>query len=289
MANRLEVLKTYKLFINGQFPRAESGKVLAVRNSKGKLLANVGNASRKDLREAVSAARKAFPAWMNRSGYNRGQILYRLAEMTATKKLQLVDELILQGMQKVQAVKNIEAAVDLLVYYAGWCDKYNQVISSINPVAGMHNFTTAEPQGVVGIVAPKDGLLGLVAVLAPVIAGGNTAVVLSEYFPLTAITFAECIATSDVPAGVVNVLTGRLKELHLHLSGHQEIQAMLLTGGDAAIKTAMMAAGSEHVMRFNDWNKVNYLSPSLYHVSAFQELKTTWHAVESGNSGGQGY
>ena len=289
MATRIEVLKTYKLFINGQFPRAESGRVLAVRNAKGKLLANAGKASRKDLRDAVSAARTAFPGWMNRSGYNRGQILYRLAEMTATKKLQLTEELTLQGFQKTRALQNIESAIDLLVYYAGWCDKYNQVMSTVNPVAGVHNFSSAEPQGVVGICAPKEGLHGIVAVLAPVIAGGNTAVMVCEHFPLTAITFAECLATSDLPAGVVNILTGELKELNAHLANHQEIQAVLFTGDDAATKKLMMIAASSNVKRFNDWSKVRYMSPGLYHLAAFQEIKTTWHSVESGIIGGQKY
>jgi acyl-CoA reductase-like NAD-dependent aldehyde dehydrogenase len=288
-AARIEVLKTYKLFINGQFPRAESGRVMSVRDSKGKLIANAGKASRKDLREAVSAARTAFSGWMNKSGYNRGQILYRLAEMIATKKLQLAEELISQGFQRTKALQNIEAAIDVLVYYSGWCDKYNQVVSTINPVAGVHNFSSAEPQGVVGIVAPKEGLLGMVAVLAPVIAGGNTAVLVCEYFPLTAITFAECIATSDMSAGVVNILTGELKELHPHIASHQEIQAVLFTGGDAATKKSMMSAASANVKRFNDWSRVRYLSPKLYHLTAFQEIKTTWHSVESGITSGQKY
>jgi len=289
MASRLEVLKTYKLFINGQFPRPESGKVKAVRNTKGKFLANIGVACRKDLREAVSAARIAFPAWMNRSGYNRGQILYRLAEMTAANKGQLAEELVLEGMTSQRAFKNIEAAIDTLVYYAGWCDKYNQVVSTINPVQGVHNFSMAEPQGVVAIIAPAEGLHGLVSVMAPVIAGGNTAVVLCEYFALAAISFAECLATCDLPAGVVNILTGALAELDTHIASHMEVQSILYTGTDAKIRTEMMRKASVNVKRFNDWQQVNYLTPSLYHLTCFQEIKTTWHAVESGMVGGQKY
>lgn len=289
MAERLEVLKTYKLFINGQFPRPESGKVKAVRNAKGTLLANMGVASRKDLRDAVTAARVAFPGWMHRSGFNRGQILYRLAEMTATRKLQLAEEMTLQGMPSQRAIKNVESAIDTLIYYAGWCDKYNQVVSTINPVAGVHNFSVAEPQGVIAIVAPSQGLQGLVSVIAPVIAGGNTAVVLSEHYTLTAISFAECLATCDLPAGTVNILTGSIQELHAPIATHMEIQGILYTGSDDLIRTEMMQKGSLNVKRFNDWQHVNYLKPSLYHLTAFQEIKTTWHSVEGGIAGGQKY
>ncbi len=225
---RVKVLKTYKIFIGGQFPRTESGRYYSLALSNGDTV-NVCLSSRKDFRNAVVAAREAQEKWAARAAMNRSQILYRIAEMLETRSAQFVAELTDMGQSAIQAKKEVEAAIDRMIYYAGWCDKYNQVFSSVNPVASSHfNFSSTEPMGVVGVIAPeKSALLGLVSVVAPVIASGNTCVVLaSNSLPLCAITFAEVLATSDLPAGVVNILTGERKELSSHFSTHMDVNSL---------------------------------------------------------------
>ena len=217
MNNRLEILKTYKIYINGQFPRTESGRTYVATNAKGDTLANVCLSSRKDFRDAVVAARGAFGSWSARAAFNRGQILYRIAEMLEGRKAQFIEELMLQGSSLKAATAEVEQSIDRLIYYSGWCDKYQQVFSSVNPVASSHfNFSVLEPMGVVAVIAPQQSsLIGLVSVVAPIIAGGNTCVVLaSESKPLCAVTFAEVLNSSDLSGGVVNILTGKSKELY---------------------------------------------------------------------------
>ena len=228
--SRLEVLKTYKIFIGGQFPRTESGRYYTPLDSKGKALANICLSSRKDVRNAVVAARKAFGPWSERSAFNRGQILYRIAEMLEGRQAQFVDELMRQGSSKVAATNEVNLSIDRIVYYAGWCDKYNQVVSSVNPVSSSHfNFSSLEPMGVVGVVAEQStSLIGLVSLILPAICGGNSTVVLaSEKLPLCAVTFGEVIHSSDVPAGVINILTGSPEEMAVILASHMDVNALI--------------------------------------------------------------
>lgn len=282
---RLEVLKTYKLYLGGKFPRTESGRYLEVRDKEGKLVANVCRASRKDFRNAVVAARAAFPGWAGRAALNRGQILYRIAEMLEGRKAQLISELVEMGMPQAEASADVAASVDRMVYYAGWCDKYQQVFSAVNAVASSHfNFSLLEPTGVVGIYAPQNtGLLGLVSVIAPVIAGGNTCVVMSgDGHVLNTITLGEILNSSDVPGGVVNLLTGDRAELVKYFSSHMDVNAYWLCDGDAESSKNAQISGVENVKRVKisngkDWSAEEGQSPYLIH--AFQEVKTTWHPV----------
>ena len=235
-SKRLDVLKTYKLYIDGKFPRTESGRYYAWKDSEGNSLANICRASRKDFREAVVAARKAQGSWAAKSAYNRGQILYRIAEMLEGRKAQFITELIQQGSSQSAAEKEINLSIDRLVYYAGWSDKYQQVFSSVNPVESSHfNFTVPEPTGVVSVLSSeKYGLIGLVSAIAPAIVGGNTVIALASYYkPLAAITFAEVLHSSDVPGGVVNILTGMRSELLGHFSNHMDVNACVYDGDDA--------------------------------------------------------
>lgn len=288
----LAVSKTYKMFIGGAFPRTESGRYFAVHNPDGRFVANACLGSRKDFRNAVVAARKAQSAWQDRSAYNKSQILYRLAEMLQPKKELFVSEMREMGLTKNAAEREFSKAVDLLVYYAGWCDKYVQVFSAVNPVASSHfNFSIPEPMGVAAIVAPDDSpLLGVVHALAPVIAGGNTAVILaSETYPLTSITFSEVVATSDVPAGVVNILTGRRAELLHHFSSHMDVNALVMwgaTSGDA-LQIGGDAAENLKRTRFYDSGELETGDPQL--IIDLQEIKTTWHPVENIQGSGSGY
>lgn len=284
--SRLEVLKTYKIFIGGAFPRTESARYYSPVNKKGEPLANVCLSSRKDFRNAVVAARKAQGSWAERAAFNRGQILYRIAEMLEGRKQQFVEELILQGSTKVAAEKEVELAIDRCVYYAGWCDKYNQVFSAVNPVASSHfNFSTNEPMGVVAIIAPqKNALIGLVSAILPVITGGNTCVVLaSENLPLSAVTFAEVLATSDVPGGVVNILTGSEKELIDQFHTHMDVNAVLYAGGNKENALKLEAGADVNVKRIriyeSDFSQESDENP--YYITDFQELKTTWHPIEN--------
>src|SRR5437762_5535337 len=230
---RLSVRKTYKLYINGEFPRTESGRSYAIKTKGGELLANACRGSRKDLRNAVQAARKAFAAWSGKTAYNRGQILYRIAEVCESRAAELADELREQGVSAGDARKEIERVIDRWVYYAGWSDKYPQVFGSVNPVAGpYYNFTVPEPTGVVGVVSPEEpSLLGLVSRVAPAIVGGNTVIAISsESKPLAAITLGEVLETSDVPGGVVNLISGLRSELVPWLASHMVVNAIDTTG-----------------------------------------------------------
>lgn len=291
---RLNVLKTYKIYIGGQFPRTESGRYYELLNKKNETIANVCLSSRKDFRNAVVAARSAFGGWSGRAAFNRSQILYRIAEMLEGRKTQFVEELVLQGVSKAAAEKEVLQSIDRLVYYAGWCDKYSALFSSVNPVASSHfNFSVPEPTGVVSVIAPENsGLLGLVSVVAPIICGGNTCVVLaSNSLPLSAITFAEVLATSDLPGGVVNILTGTSKELHSHFSSHMDVNAIVYCRENKEEEKVISENSSLNVKRsFNwnkDWNKEENQDPYL--ILDLQEIKTTWHPIENIGIGGAKY
>ncbi len=283
---KLNILKTYKIFIGGAFPRTESGRYYKVWDAKKNLLANACLSSRKDFRNAVVAARKAFDGWSTRTHFNRGQILYRIAEMLEGRKAQFVEELIWQGSSKVAAEKEVQLSIDRCVYYSGWCDKYAALFSSVNPVASSHfNFSVPEPTGVVSIIAPEDSsLLGLLSVLLPVIAGGNTCVVLaSESKPLCAVTFAEVLATSDLPGGVVNIITGNSQELHTHFSNHMDVNAVIYCRENAIEQKTIAENASLNVKRSfvwnKDWLKNDHQNPYL--IQDLQEIKTTWHPIEN--------
>ncbi len=278
---RLGVRKTYKLFIGGAFPRSESGRSYPVHGKGGELLAYAAQASRKDARDAVVAARKAFAGWSGATAYNRGQILYRVAEMLEGRAAQFAAEVAAaDGGRKAHAEAEVTAAIDRWVWYAGWSDKVAQVAGAANPVAGPYfNFSVPEPTGVVAIVAPAESsLLGLVSVVAPAIVTGNTVVVVaSERRPLPAISLAEVLATSDLPAGVVNVLTGLTAEVAPVLAGHMDVNAIDLTGMDPPARPALeqLAAGNVKRVRYgnDDWAA----SPGTGRLMSFLEIKTVWH------------
>jgi acyl-CoA reductase-like NAD-dependent aldehyde dehydrogenase len=283
-ADRLRVRKTYKLYIGGAFPRSESGRSYPVQSSAGELLAHAAQASRKDLRDAVVAARKAFPGWSGATAYNRGQVLYRVAEMLDGRREQFAAEVAdSEGASPAEALAQVDAAIDRWVYYAGWSDKYAQVVGGTNPVAGPYFcFSLPEPTGVVGVVAPQDSsLLGLVSVLAPVVALGNTAVVIAaEERPLPAASFAEVLATSDLPGGVVNLLTGCTAELTPWLAGHRDVNAIDLTGVAVPDRKALQIKAADNVKRVfapgtPDWSA----DPGLSRLGAFVETKTVWHPI----------
>jgi acyl-CoA reductase-like NAD-dependent aldehyde dehydrogenase len=282
---RVAVRKTYKLFIGGAFPRSESGRTYVVSDHQGGFVANVAQASRKDLRDAVVAARKAFPGWSEATAYNRGQVLYRIAEMLEGRRSQFVSEVSAsEGIAEGSAERQVSDAIDRWVWYAGWSDKLAQVLGSANPVAGPYfNFSVPEPTGVVGIIGPTaSSLLGLVSVVAPAIVSGNTAVVIaSTERPLPAVTLAEVLATSDLPGGVVNVLTGDVAELSPWLASHQDVDALDLAGaGELAAELERSAADTvKRVLRADpsdpDWT----FPPDLSRTVAFLETKTVWHPV----------
>jgi acyl-CoA reductase-like NAD-dependent aldehyde dehydrogenase len=282
---RLNVLKTYKIYIGGKFPRTESGRYDILAGKSGEVLANVCRSSRKDFRNAVVAARKAQDGWAGNSALLRGQILYRVAEMLEGRRDQFISELQLQGMPEKQATADVTTAIDRMVYYAGWCDKYQQVFSSVNPVASSHfDFSMQEPTGVVSVFAPDEsGLAGLVSVVAPIIAGANTCVVLaSARYPLTAVTFAEVLHSSDVPGGVVNLLTGRRDELIDHFSTHMDVNAMVYAGQNKEEITKIQKNSTHNVKRIVVNNTTDWLSDaaqSPYRILETQEVKTTWHPV----------
>jgi acyl-CoA reductase-like NAD-dependent aldehyde dehydrogenase len=282
---QLNVLKTYKIYIGGQFPRTESGRTYVVNDAAGNPIANVCQSSKKDIRNAVQAARKAFGPWSERSAFNRGQILYRIAEMLDGRKSQFIEELTQQGQTIERAQIEIETSIDRIVYYAGWCDKFQQILSSVNPVNSSHfNFSVAEPTGVVGVLADEQtGLLGLVSQLMPVIAGGNSVVLIAAgKFPLCAITFAEVLATSDLPAGVVNILTGSADEMLPTLSEHMDVNALFLSSAsNEMVKSTQLTAVDNLkrvVIRNEDWLREN--AQGITFISSFQEIKTTWHPIE---------
>ncbi|MDP7741296.1 MAG: aldehyde dehydrogenase family protein [Lentisphaeria bacterium] len=277
---RIPVQKTYKLYIGGAFPRTESGRFYRVEDGRGKLLANMCQASRKDLRNAVVAARKAFSDWAGRSAYNRGQILYRVAEILETRRDQFIAELKSQGLPIAAARGEVDQSIEQLVYYAGWADKYQQLFSTVNPVSSSHfNFSILEPTGVVGILAPAaPSLLGIVATMAPVVCGGNSCVVLaSETRPLCSITLAEVLETSDFPAGVVNILTGSRRELLEQFATHMDINAIVYCGDDAAELRVVQEGASLNVKRLVHCTDTAASDP--YRILEAQEVKTTWHPI----------
>ncbi|HEY8302265.1 MAG TPA: aldehyde dehydrogenase family protein [Jatrophihabitans sp.] len=284
MSDRVAVRKTYKLYIGGAFPRSESGRSYPVSTPKGELLAHAAQASRKDVRDAVVAARKAFGGWSKATAYNRGQILYRIAEMLEGRRAQFADELAAaEGGSARAALALVDEAIDRWVYYAGWPDKYAQVAGSTNPVAGPYfTFSLPEPTGVVGVLAPQESaLLGLVSVLAPVIATGNTAVVVtSQERPLPAVSLSEVLATSDLPGGVVNVLTGRTAELAPWLSAHRDVNAIDLTGAAPSERRELEIAAADNVKRVFVPRESGWADdPGTTRLAAFVETKTVWHPI----------
>lgn len=283
---RLEVLKTYKIYIGGQFPRTESGRYYVPVNKKGNALANVCLCSRKDFRDAEVAARNAFGGWSTRAAFNRGQILYRIAEMLEGRKAQFIEELIKQDATAAQAEKEVNLAIDRLIYYSGWCDKFQQVYSAVNPVASPHfNFSVPEPTGVVAAIAPQNNsLIGLVSLIAPIIAGGNTCIILaSATKPLCAVTFAEVLNSSDLPGGVVNILTGKASELLPFFADHMDVNATVYCEKDTAGQQLIKEKAALNVKRVTLYDTVDWLTEkaqSPYMIMDFQEIKTTWHPIE---------
>ena len=285
---RLDVRKTYKLYVGGAFPRSESGRSYPVHDAKGRFWANAAHASRKDARDAVQAARKAFPGWSTRTPYNRGQVVYRVAEVLEGRRAQLAEEVQRgEGVGRRQAEAIVDAAVDRLVWYAGWADKLAQVVGGTNPVAGPYfNFSVPEPTGVVAVLAPQgSSLLGLVSVVAPVVVTGNTAVVAaSSDRPVPAVTLAEVLATSDVPGGVVNLLTGGLADTAPTVASHMDVNAIDLSGlaGDPDEATRLEQLAAENLKRVlpppaaePDWTS----APGPDRMTRFLETKTVWHPV----------
>lgn len=283
-APRLGVAKTYKQYIGGGFPRSESGRYYKIADAHGEVLANACRGSRKDFREAVVAARQAFGGWSGASAYLRGQILYRAAEMLEGRGAQFIDELVHMGQTPAAAKREVVCAIDRLVYYAGWTDKYGQVFSSINPVSSSHfNFSMLEPTGVVTLLAPPDTpLTGLVSNLAPIIAGGNACVALaSTGQPLCAVSFAEVLQASDLPGGVVNILTGYRDELAEHFASHMDVNAVVCCAPDDALRAQIdeLAAGNVKRVTFRDRNWLDRDAQDPYMILDTQEVKTTWHPV----------
>lgn len=277
--SRIDVKKTYKLFIGGQFPRSESGRSYEITGADGKFIANPALASRKDLRDAVTAAKSALSGWSGATAFNRGQILYRIAEIMEGRRDQFVAEILaLEGGTTKAATAQVTEAIDLWVWYAGWCDKISTIAGATNPIAGpYYNFTIPEELGVVGVIAEqKESLLGLIAAIAPVISTGNSAVVIaSEKRPLPAITLSEALATSDLPAGVLNILTGKVSELAPWLASHMEIDGLDVTGVNSKIESELRIAGAENLKRIHRFNKAQ--SPER--MLAFMEAKTVWHPI----------
>jgi len=282
--SRIDVRKTYKLFVGGEFPRSESGRTFVVEDAKGRFFANLAQASRKDARDAVVAARKAAPGWAGRTAYNRGQILYRIAEVMEGRRDQFIAEL--QQSEDITVSKArtyVDAAIDRWVWYAGWTDKIAQVVGGANPVAAPYfNHSTPEPSGVIAVVAPTGPLLGLVSVVAPVIATGNTAVVIaSEKYPVPAITLCECLATADLPGGVVNLLTGSAAEIAPWLASHMDVNGIDLTGvTDPGLARSLEEAAAENLKRVRRPAAEDLLeTPALNRMTQFLETKTVWHPI----------
>ncbi|MFI1398532.1 aldehyde dehydrogenase family protein [Streptomyces sp. NPDC020681] len=293
-SSRLSVFKTYKLFVGGKFPRSESGRVYEVTDSKGEWLANAPLSSRKDARDAVAAARKAFGPWSGATAYNRGQILYRIAEMLEGRRGQFVGEVAdAEGLSKSKAAAVVDAAIDRWVWYAGWTDKIGQIVGGANPVAGpFFNLSTPEPTGVVTVLAPQESsFLGLVSVVAPVIATGNTVIVVaSEKAPLPALSLGEVLATSDLPGGVVNVLSGRTAEIATPLAAHQDVNAIDLTGADDVLAKELEIAAADNLKRVLRPQAVDFSAdPGTQRLTAFLETKTVWHPTGSLGASGSAY
>lgn len=276
---RIDVKKTYKLYIGGAFPRSESGRTYEVKDAKGEFIANPSLASRKDLRDAVVAARAAHAGWSGATAFNRGQILYRIAEIMEGRQGQFIDEIVaLEGVTPSAAKKQVEEAIDLWVWYSGWCDKIGSIYGSTNAVSGsFYNFTTPESLGVVALFAQgKPSLLGAVQALAPVLAGGNTAILIaSAKFPLPSISLSEVIATSDVPGGVVNVLTGSSAELAPWIGSHMDIDGIDASGLTSAQEKELRIAGADNLKRISRFKQAQ----SPQRVLAFMEHKTVWHPI----------
>lgn len=283
--SRLPVAKTYKIYIGGKFPRTESGRYCTLEDKKGQVIANVCRGSRKDFRNAVVAARNAQSGWAQTSAYLRGQILYRIAEMLEGRREQFVAELVLQGATRRAAAQEVDRSIDRLIYFAGWADKYQQVFSAVNPVSSSHfNFSVLEPTGVVSIIAPDDtSLLGLVSNVAPTIAGGNTCVVLaSESRPLCAVSFAEVLHASDVPGGVVNILTGQRAELTGQFASHMDVNAIVWCDGGKKAAREIQELAAENVKRVIKRVRVDWSQDAAQHpylIRETQEVKTTWHPI----------
>jgi len=278
------VAKTYKIYIGGKFPRTESGRYFAFEDKQGAVVASMCRGSRKDFRNSVVAARKAQPGWAKSSAYLRGQILYRIAEMLEGRRDQFIAELQLQGTSARDAEKEVDLSIDRLIYFAGWTDKYQQVFSAVNPVSSSHfNFSVLEPTGVVSILAPDDtGLLGLISNIAPAIAGGNTCVALaSESRPLSAVSFAEVLHASDVPGGVVNILTGFRSELTEFFASHMDVNAIIYCDGGKAVARAVQELAADNIKRVIARNRVDWLhdAQNPYLIRDTQEVKTTWHPI----------
>jgi acyl-CoA reductase-like NAD-dependent aldehyde dehydrogenase len=284
-SDRLPVLKTYKIYIGGKFPRTESGRYYLLRDTKHQPIANVCLCSRKDFRDAVVAARGAQSSWAGKSAYNRGQILYRIAEMLEGRAAQFVDELVTTGLATSVARTEVEKSIDRVLYYAGWSDKYQQIFSSVNPVSSSHfNFSLLEPTGVVSILAPEQsGLIGLISTIMPTIVGGNTCIALaSTSKPLAAVTLTEVLATSDLPGGVVNLLTGQRSELLDHFASHMDVNATIYCGQDPEELAAVRSKAAVNVKRVVSYDREDWTSDqaqSPYFILDTQEVKTTWHPV----------
>lgn len=284
---RVAVAKTYKIYIDGKFPRTESGRYFALEDKKGAVIANICRGSRKDFRNAVVAARKAQASWGKTSAYLRGQILYRIAEILEGRREQFIAELVLQGVPARAANKEVDTSIDRLIYFAGWSDKYQQVFSAVNPVSSSHfNFSVLEPTGVVSLILPDDsGLLGLISNVAPAIVGGNTCVALaSESYPLCAVSFAEVLHASDVPGGVVNVLTGHRDELTEHFASHMDVNAIVYCDGSKKAAKQIQTLAAENIKRVVSRAEVDWSDASAEHpylIRDTQEVKTTWHPIGS--------
>ena len=278
--SRIDVKKTYKMYIDGKFPRTESGRFYTLKDRAGITIANVCRGSRKDLRDAVVSIRKVQGDWNKRSAYNKAQIIYRIAETLEGRKVQFVETMCKEGYTAATAKKEVEAAIDLLVYYAGWSDKYIQVFSAVNPVESSHfNFSYPEPSGIANVICPnKDALLGIISHAVPMVVGGNTCtLVVSENYPLTAIEFAEVIHASDLPGGVINLITGYRKELVSHAASHMDVNAIVFSDVNAEHKKIIQTNAALNVKRVIDYSKDKLESP--YRILAGQEIKTTWHPI----------
>lgn len=278
-------MKTYKIYIGGKYERSESGRYYPLTDKKGQQIANICLSSRKDFRNAVQSARGAQSGWASRSAYNRSQILYRIAEMMEGRSAQFIDELKLEGMSQRQAQSEVESAIDTLVYYAGWCDKITQVFGTINPVASSHfNFSVPEPTGVVAVIAPEEKpLTGLISAIAPVIAAGNTCIVLlSESKPLSGLTFAEVLGTSDVPGGVINLLSGHESELVDQFASHMEVNSIVYCRNVSNYKAIIQEKAALNLKRVHFYTtdgSSDVEAGSPYRMIDVMEIKTTWHPI----------
>ena len=286
MSARLDIKKTYKLFIGGKFPRSESGRYLPAKSAKGEHLDNFSHASRKDFRDAVTVARGAFDGWNKATAYNRGQILYRAAEMLQNRAGELTNEIARStNVSAAKAKREVALAIDRLVYFAGWTDKYQQVFGSVNPVATSHfNFTTLEPTGVVVVLAPDEpSLLALVSLIAPVILSGNAAIAIgSEKIPLPALTFGEILATSDLPGGVVNILAGKRGELAPHIASHMDVNAIVDGAGDAELSAKLRSGTAINLKRYSQHAPEDWFAPAVedpYWILDTVEFKSAWHPI----------